>query len=98
MEQKKKIKKAMYYDKVINKIVNNNSFEFNILKTIEELNELSTALTQLLTKSTSDKRIEHVIEETSHVKLRVAVLCKLFDKNKINKELAKKLLQLDKDL
>lgn len=68
----------------INKIHKYNSKRYDILKAIEEMAELSAALTQSLTKS-QIKSNDDIIEEFGDVKFRLAVLEKHYDSNKIKK-------------
>lgn len=57
-----------------------NDRQYNILKAIEECQELALILTQHLSKGAPDNKI---IEEIGDVQFRVKVLSKLFDKKAI---------------
>jgi len=76
--------------KLIKKIVNRNSKEYNILKTIEELNELSTALAQTLNKPYKDYS-SSIIEEIGDVKIRIKMLEEIFSKKSIKERIEFKL-------
>lgn len=86
---KKLFKKSITKVK-IHKIQNNNGFQYNTLKAIEELSELSAALTQMLTKNNEDT-VENVIEEFGDVEFRLSVLRSYFDEKLIDKRFQKKL-------
>ena len=74
----------------IHKIQNNNGFQYNMLKAIEELSELSAALTQMLTKNNKDT-VKNVIEEFGDVEFRLSVLRSHFNEKLIDKRFQKKL-------
>lgn len=76
--------------KTINILTETNDYQYNILKTIEELNELATVLTQHLTKPNKVKPSE-IYDEIGDVKIRLKILEKLFDKNEIDKRVEYKL-------
>ncbi len=65
-----------------------NEYNYNILKTIEELNELSLILTQMLTKGAKH---QDIIDEIGDVKIRIQVLDNLFDKEAIDKRVNHKI-------
>lgn len=67
-----------------------NDRTYNILKAIEECQELALILTQHLSKGASDDKI---IEEIGDVKFRVKVLEHLFDKDAINARCKHKVLK-----
>lgn len=67
----------------IEQIAKNNSKRYNILKAIEEMTELSAALTQSLTKT--DKSDDDIIEEFGDVKFRLSVLEHHYNSDKIKK-------------
>lgn len=69
-------------------MINQNAPMYNTLKLIEELNELSTALTQSLTKGIDDKEI---IEEIGDVKFRLKVIEARYNKEDIEKRIEIKL-------
>lgn len=60
---------------IFRELENCNSSDFNILKTIEELNELSLALIEHYTKEKDN--IIHISEEVGDVKFRLDALVKL---------------------
>lgn len=75
-------------------LANDNSYSFNIVKTIEELNELSTALSQHLTKGTD---LSEIIEEVGDVKVRFKILNKMLGsdfKSKVKKRVTQKTKEL----
>lgn len=69
-------------------MINNNDSNYNTLKLIEELNELSTILTQSLSKGASDEKI---IEEIGDVKFRLKVVENRYDKKLIQERIEYKL-------
>lgn len=70
-------------------LAEDNSYNFNIVKTIEELNELSTALSQHLTKGTN---LSEIVEEVGDVKVRLKILNKVFGKG-FNKRVKKRIIR-----
>lgn len=75
-------------------LAEDNSYNFNIVKTIEELNELSTALSQHLTKGTD---LSEIIEEVGDVKIRFKILNKMLGldfKSKVKKRVTQKTKEL----
>lgn len=77
-------------DKIEN-VVNRHETNFTIVKTIEELNELSTALAQYLTKPISvsnEEHIDNIIKEVADVEI---LLCALKYKLGINLEVYDKI-------
>lgn len=79
--------------KLIKYLVKNNDYKYNLLKTAEELNELSTILLQYVNK---DNKIDKqkIIEEIGDSIIRIMVLKKLFNKKKINSRINFKLNKL----
>lgn len=78
----------------IKELAKTNDSWYNICKLIEELNELSTALTQKLTKTHDDAGInENIIEELGDVKYRMKIFIESEDVSKqaIKERVAKKL-------
>ena len=75
---------------LIKYLVENNDYKYNLLKTAEELNELSTILLQYVNK---DNKIDKqkIIEEIGDSIIRIKVLKKLFNKKKINSRIKFKL-------
>jgi len=75
---------------LIQYLVDNNDYKYNLLKTAEELNELSTILLQYVNK---DNKIDKqkIIEEIGDSIIRIKVLKKLFNKKKINSRINFKL-------
>ena len=75
---------------LIKYLVENNDYKYNLLKTVEELNELSTILLQYVNK---DNKIDKqkIIEEIGDSIIRIMVLKKLFNKKKINSRIKFKL-------
>ena len=78
---------------LIKYLVENNDYKYNLLKTVEELNELSTILLQYVNK---DNKIDKqkIIEEIGDSIIRITVLKKLFNKKKINSRINFKLNKL----
>lgn len=77
---------------VYDHLLNNNERNYNLLKTAEELQELSLILIQKLNKGdlVSDTKI---IEEIGDVNIRMKVLNKMFPQKKIQKRMNLKLKQ-----
>lgn len=82
--------------KIIKHLAETNDFKYNLLKTAEELQELSLILTQFCLK---EERIDSqkIIDEIGDVKIRLKVLELLFnkDKKKIKKRILFKLSKLN---
>jgi hypothetical protein len=70
-----------------------NGWEFNHLKTLEELAELTEALIKKITKNGSAKEPtdRHICEEIAHVKLRCRILEYLYGTTEVREEELKKL-------
>lgn len=77
-------------NKILDYMYLKNEASFNILKGIEELNELATALTQKLSKPTknNDKNLH---EEFGDVKIRLAIIERALSKEKLEERIAYKL-------
>lgn len=86
-----KLKQKMF------EVFKNNSEEFNMLKTIEELQELSLILTQYYNKpgKVPNSKVE---EEIAHVKIRLNYLQNRFSKPIIKKQMKKKINHLYKKI
>lgn len=78
---------------LIEYLVNNNDYKYNLLKTAEELQELSLVLTQMALKEEKVKKQE-VIDEIGDVTIRLKVLKHFFNKHKINTRIQYKLDKL----
>lgn len=83
--------------KLLFEIFNNNSEDYNIRKTIEELQELSLILTQQLNKPNKDYTSK-INEEIAHVLIRMEYLTNKYSKDDIIKQINKKLKQLRKNV
>lgn len=70
------------------KIRNHNGETYNKLKLIEELNELSTALVQSLTKN--DDNSSDIVEEFGDVKYRMKIFELYLDKDEVKERVEKK--------
>ena len=75
---------------LIKYLVENNDYKYNLLKTAEELNELSTILLQYVNK---DNKIDKqkIIEEIGDVKIRLKVIQHFFSRKKVKKRIKFKL-------
>jgi hypothetical protein len=80
----------MTHDKIIQHLTETNTYEYNLLKTVEELTELSTALIQSLVKKKAPINQE-IIDEIGDCKIRLEILEKLFDQDKINQRVEYKI-------
>lgn len=77
-------------EELIEYIVKNNDRRFNLLKAAEEMQELSLALIQKMTKE--DKYDDNkIIDEIGDVEIRLAILKKIFPLEKIEKRVDYKL-------
>lgn len=75
---------------LIKYLVKNNDYKYNLLKTAEELQELSLVLTQMaLKKEKVDK--QEVIDEIGDVKIRLKVIEHFFSRKKVKKRIKFKL-------
>lgn len=70
------------------KIAEYNGIDYNKLKLVEELNELSTAIIQSMTKG--DDNTENVVEEFGDVEYRLAVMKNYYNAEAIAKRAEKK--------
>lgn len=78
---------------LIKYLVENNDYKYNLLKTAEELQELSLVLTQMaLKKEKVDK--QEVIDEIGDVKIRLKVIQHFFSRKKVKKRVKFKLDKL----
>jgi len=75
---------------IITRLSKSNSFEYNLHKASEEFQELSLVLTQKLTKPTKIND-QSIIDEIGDAQIRLDILRKLFDPQKIDKRIADKL-------
>ena len=78
---------------LIKYLVENNDYKYNLLKTAEELQELSLVLTQMALKEEKVDKQE-VIDEIGDVIIRLNVLFHLFSLKKISKRVTFKLNKL----
>ena len=78
---------------LIKYLVENNDYKYNLLKTAEELQELSLVLTQMALKEEKVDKQE-VIDEIGDVIIRLNVLFHLFSLKKISKRIKFKLNKL----
>lgn len=69
---------------------------FNLMKSIEELNELSLALVQSITKSHTSKPIskQEIIDEIGDVKRKIWLLESIYGKKNVKKRIKNKINQL----
>jgi len=75
---------------LIKYLVDNNDYKYNLLKASEELQELALVLTQMaLKKEKVDE--QEVIDEIGDVKIRLKIISKLFNKQKIKERIKFKL-------
>ncbi len=76
--------------KLIKYLAENNDKTYNLLKTAEELQELSLAITQLINKPNKVDEQE-IIDEIGDVKIRLKIISKLFSKKKVKERIKFKL-------
>jgi hypothetical protein len=74
----------------IDKLMENNTYEYNILKASEELQELALVLIQHILKPKKVK-MEEITDEIGDVKIRMKVLECLFNKDIVDKRVEYKL-------
>lgn len=79
--------------KLVKYLVENNDYKYNLLKTAEELQELSLVLTQMALKEEKVDKQE-VIDEIGDVKIRLKVLGHLFSKKDVKKRIKHKMDKL----
>ena len=85
------------YKKLANVIFKNNTKDFNIRKTIEELQELSLILTQQLNKPHKDFNDE-IIKEIADVKIRLLYLDTIYNKTAIYNRMIFKIKKIIKNV
>lgn len=85
----------MKKQEIIDHLVSKNTYQYNLLKTCEELNELSEILLKKVNKFGGPKEPtdDAIIEEIGDVQLRLLILFGLFDNDKIDARVAHKLLK-----
>ena len=79
---------------LIQYLVENNKYKHNLLKAAEELSELSLALLQKVNKE--DVSDDNIVEEIGHVKIRLAILDELFNKQDVQESIDSKLSKFRK--
>jgi len=75
---------------IINQLVETNSYEYNLLKAAEEMQELALALIQKVNKPNKVKDKE-ITDEIGDVKIRLKILDKLFDSQVIEERIEYKI-------
>lgn len=78
---------------LINHLVQNNDYKYNLLKTAEELQELALVLTQMALKDGKVDKQE-VIDEIGDVKIRLRVLEHFFSRKRVVKRIEFKMKKL----
>ena len=78
---------------LINHLVQKNDYKYNLLKTAEELQELSLVLTQMALKENKVDKQE-VIDEIGDVKIRLRVLEHFFSRKRVQKRIEFKMKKL----
>ncbi len=75
---------------IIKTLVETNDYDYNLLKTAEELTELSLALVQTVLKK---KKVDpqEVIDEIGDVKIRLKIIEEFFDKDKVKTRISYKI-------
>lgn len=83
----------MKKQEIINHLAQKNTYQYNLLKTCEELNELSEILLKKVNKFGGPKEPtdDAIIEEIGDVQLRLLVLFEVFDDSKIEERVQYKL-------
>lgn len=80
-------------NQLINHLVNKNDYKYNLLKTAEELQELSLVLTQMALKENKVNKQE-IIDEIGDVKIRLRVLEHFFSRKRVKKRIEFKMKKL----
>lgn len=80
----------MNNEEIIKYLVENNDYKYNLLKTAEELQELSLAITQLINKPNKVDEQE-IIDELGDVKIRLKVIQHFFSRKKVKERIKFKL-------
>lgn len=75
---------------LIKYLIKNNDYKYNLLKTAEELQELSLVLTQMALKKEKVNEQE-VIDELGDVKIRLKVIQHFFSRKKVKERIKFKL-------
>jgi NTP pyrophosphatase (non-canonical NTP hydrolase) len=83
--------------KIAREVFSCNTKEYNIQKCIEELQELSLALTQQLNKPSKDYKKE-IIDEIGDVKIRLLYLTDTYGKKIIKERIKMKLIKFKKNV
>jgi len=76
--------------KIINSIIKNNNPDYQLIKVLEELSELQTALLQYITKKDKTTK-QNVIDEIGDVEIRMEILKNIFGKIQVKKRINFKL-------
>lgn len=82
--------------KNIIKRLHKNTFNFNLLKTAEECNELATVILQRINKGPLKVPDEEIIKEIGDLKLRIIYLEEIYGKEKVNNRVKEKFIQINK--
>lgn len=82
--------------KVISELYRKNDKNYNLLKAAEELQELSLALIQYVTKEGKDTK--NIIEEIGDVDVRLGVARKYFSSKKVKLRIKEKVVSINKHL
>lgn len=82
-------------NKVISKLIETNNKDYQLLKVIEELSELQTALLQYINKEGKKTTKQDVIDEIGDVKIRIKILTEIFGKEEVKKRIKEKVNKFD---
>lgn len=91
---KESTEENMVSDKsTIAKLVETNDYEYNLLKTVEELSELSEVLMKKVLKSEKEKEPsdQSIIDEIGDVYIRIRILSRLFGEEAVSERVNFKL-------
>ena len=81
---------------IFDKLIEGNDPTYQLVKACEELSELTTALLQYVNKRGKTTTEQDVIVEIADVKIRMEVLERVFDSNKIKEAYDSKIEKLSK--
>jgi hypothetical protein len=80
---------------VVDAMIAKNEPQYQLLKALEELSELQTALLQFITKDGRKTTKQDVIDEIGDVKIRIRILETVFGKEKVDKRVHFKLCKFE---
>jgi hypothetical protein len=97
-EKKKSLKERSIAVEMHNGLIMKDAYDFNYMKAIEELNELSLALVQYKTKKRTSNPlpVQEVIDEIGDAKRKIWYLERIFGVNNVKRRIESKVSKLEK--